>query len=232
MRFCSLIHFLGLFTVFAGVLSTSACLDQKEEMFNPCTIHQKLEELYPAQQSLSWLYYPEKSFVEFEQAGGARIRFQVSQSMSIEEGLYSSFVIPCPQDSSQTRLVDYHVKEYVYTLDNIDTSSRIQTIALALSVVLDEHNSTLDRPLLADVLTLYVKTRVRGRFQVLQFPVTIRGYDTPVQGGFQNFETLILSGRTFNNVYVNTENESAIKLFYTPDGLIGIESEDGLYLLK
>ncbi len=224
--------FLKLLSVVCVWTGYSSCRHLNEEPFNPCEVAQKLEDLWPTTLSVDYLNYPVNRLLLFTNSQGETDSFRVAESMQAQEGLYSSFKIQCPYDSAQQSQVDYHVKEYSYTLVNLDTNSLIQNIQFELSVVLDERSSTLDRPLLADLLTIRTKQSRRGSYKVLQFPLTLRGYENPIQGGYQFYEIYNLAGRQFSNVYVNEDNESELKLYCNQDGLIGIQSSAGLFLIK
>lgn len=151
--------------------------------------------------------------------------------MLIEEDGLSQFSIDCPQDSSQSSTVEYRSFSYSTILKNIDDTHPLSAIKIKLSVLVNEQLSTLDKLRLADVLIFSVQKKDREFIEIFGYVVLERGYTHAIQSGFIFYDSISLGQKIYYNVFRNTEHPEQIIIYYSNQGLIGLEYDSVFYTL-
>lgn len=220
-RKCSLL----LFLLYSGC-------SQPTGDYDPCSIDLQLETLQPSTNSFQWVPYQPQAHLEFAGDHGARILLVYSEDLPSCEPTFGHFDIICPQDSSQNRKVNYQSLAKCSELINADEASELHSVGIVLRTWLDERRSTLDRPLLSDVIEVSFLYANGARRNILRFPVLDRGFGEVFTNEFRFDATLMLNGKQLMNVYRSAASDPEEEAYYTPYGLEAIRHQGKLYLLQ
>lgn len=220
--------FFGLLP-YLYLLILISCNSDSEIVYNPCLSSFKLQAFWPATASLDWLPNIQDDPFIFIHNSKDSLQFHLTQFRDPQEFLSSHFFITCPQDTLQRKPVDYTLKAYHYRLENMDTSHQVSDIPLALAPRLDEMNSTYDKVLLTDVLSVNITLKGPGEIPLFQFPVLDRGYLAQTNFRYLFKDSLNLDQRQLQDVFYNDENPYQIRIYYSISGIEAIEYSNKVY---
>ncbi|MBK9107210.1 MAG: hypothetical protein IPM92_02215 [Saprospiraceae bacterium] len=206
-----------------------SCDPNNDEDYKPCLTPFRLEAFWPANVSFEWIPYHQNIYYTFKHSSTDSLQFQLSQFREPQDFLQSNFFVICPQDSHQMKPVDYILKSYRFTLKNTNPSQELSKIQLQLATLLDERNSSYDKVLLADILTISATLKTDGDFPLLQFPVLDRGFIPHNNIRFLYQDSLYLDQKLLYSVYYNDENPFQIQIFYTNSGIEAIRFKNKFY---
>lgn len=208
--------------------------NKEEPVYNACLRHFQLEALTPATKSLDWIPYSENHVLLFSNDKGSIIKLTRMNLNEIRESLKSFIKIPCPNDSLQTTYIDYITFEYQNKFIVTEGNTSLSEIEMNVDVILDERNSNLDDPKLADILKLNFRFKKPGQaestLKVLEFPILDRGYIDALSMGYLYHPSVTLHSKSFAEVFTNYENDEQIKAYYSINGLLGFEMQGDLFV--